>query len=74
MWQQLHEEKEQERRRGEQKLRSLENERQRIEQQLQAERAEREHFERQKQFEHESIMQRKAIEEEQALRQYQMQK
>jgi hypothetical protein len=45
-------------------LRSLENERQRIEQQLQAERAEREHYERQKQFEHESIMQRKAIEEE----------
>jgi hypothetical protein len=42
LWQQLHEEKERERQKGELRLRSLEDERYRIEQELAAERAQRE--------------------------------
>ena len=42
LWQQLHEEKERERQKGELRLRSLEDERYRIEHELAAERAQRE--------------------------------
>ena len=46
LWQQMHEEKERERGKGEARLRSLEDERYRIEQQLALERQEREDYER----------------------------